>query len=287
MTRTGKAHTMTSTTQDVTVTPAQAYEDYFGPAIFAPLAQVLLEHARLQPGERVLDLACGTGIVTRRVAPLVGSGGHVVGLDINPGMLDVARAQPPAGGAAIHWRQGDAAALDLPDATFDVVLMQQGLQFLPDRAAGARQMRRVLADGGRAVLAVWQGVDRHPLYEAMAEAEVPYLTALGLDLTRDDVIAPFSMGDADELRALLAAAGFRDVEIAQRSIEARFATPDRFIERMEYAYAAVVPQFIEDPAAFATYLDTIGRATKDLVDRYRVGDRVVVPMHTHIAVAGT
>ena len=271
--------------QDQKVTPAQAYEDYFGPAIFEPPAQVLLEYRPPQLGERVLDLACGTGIVARRVAPMVGVGGRVVGVDINPGMIEVAQAQPAPEGAPIEWRQGDALTLDLPDGAFDVVLLQQGLQFFSDRPAGLRQMRRVLADGGRVVLAVWQGYDRHPLYEALADAEVPYLNELGVNVTRAEVAAPFSLGGADELRTLLTDAGFRDIEIASRSIEARFATPDRFVERMEFAYAAVVPQFVEDPDALAVYLEKIGRETKAIVERYREGDFIVAPMHTHIAVA--
>ena len=271
--------------QDQKVTPAQAYEDYFGPAIFEPLTQVLLEYAPPQPGERVLDLACGTGIVTRRVAPMVGAGGRVVGVDINPGMIEVAQAQPAPEGAPIEWRQGDALTLDLPDGAFDVVLLQQGLQFFSDRPEGLLQMRRVLADGGRVVLAVWQGFDRHPLYEALADAEVPYLNELGVNVTRAEVAAAFSLGDADELRTLLTDVGFRDIEIASRSIEARFATPDRFVERMEFAYAAVVPQFVEDPDALAAYLEKIGRETKAIVERYRVGDFIVASMHTHIAVA--
>jgi len=266
--------------QDQKVTPAQAYEDYFGPAIFEPLTQVLLEYAPPQLGERVLDLACGTGIVARRVAPMVGAGGLVVGVDINPGMIEVAQAQPAPEGAPIEWRQGDALMLDLPDSAFDVVLLQQGLQFFSDRPAGARRMRRVLADGGRVVLAVWQGLERHPLYEALVDAEVPHLGALGVPVSREEVGAPFSLGDADDLRTLLTDAGFRDIEIASRSIEARFATPGRFVERMEFAYAAVVPQFVEDPAAFAAYLETIGRETKAIVERYREGDWIAVPMHT-------
>ncbi len=180
---------------------------------------------------------------------------------------------------------GNAIALDLPDRAFDIAYCQQGLQFFPDRPAGVREMRRVLADGGRVVLAVWQGLDRHPLYEALANAEVPHLIDLGANVSRDDATAPFSLGDPDDLHALLTGAGFHDIEIASRSIQARFATADRFVERMEFAYAAVIPALATNPVAFATYLEAIGRETKPIVDQYRDGDWIVVPMHTHIAVA--
>ena len=271
--------------QQQTLTPAEAYEQYFGPAIFRPLAEVLVEQAAPCAGERVLDLACGTGIVARRVAPIIGRAGRVVGVDLNPGMIDVARAQPAPDGPPIEWRQGDAVALDLPDGTFDLVLCQQGLQFVPDRPAAVREARRVLVDGGRLVVAAWHGLEQHPLYAALTEAELPHLTALGAAVTRAELVAPFSFGDADELGALLTEAGFAEVEVVSRSIEARFATPDRFVERMEFAYAAVIPQFAEDPAAFASYLDAINRETSAIVERYRDGDWLVVPMHTNLAVA--
>jgi SAM-dependent methyltransferase len=272
------------TTQHQTQTPAEAYEEYFGPAIFTPFARKLVDQAAPRPGERVLDLACGTGIVARHVAPLVGAQGTVVGVDVNPAMVAVAQRHPPARGASIEWREGDALDLDLGDETFDLVLCQHGLQFFPDRAAGIRETRRVLSDGGRAVVAVWRGLDHHPLYAALIEAELPHLSAFDDTVTRADLEAPFSMGDADLLRALLADGGFADVDVVERSIEARFATPERFVERMEFAYAAVIPAFAEDPATFAAYLDIINRHMSDTVEAYREGDQVVVSMHALIAV---
>jgi ubiquinone/menaquinone biosynthesis C-methylase UbiE len=272
-------------TTEQAVSPAHAYESYFGPAIFQPLAELLVEHARPRASEAVLDVACGTGIVTRRVAALVGAHAQVVGVDLNPAMIDVAKVSATERSEEIDFHQGDATKLDLPDHAFDLVTCQQGLQFFSDRAAGAAEMRRVLRDTGRVVIAVWQGLDRHPLYAALAEAEAPHLAALGVSVTPEDLAAPFSFGDPDELARLIADAGFSDVEVVQDSISARFGEADRFVERMEYAYAAVVPRFAEDPAAFATYLDAIDRATRSIVDSHRDGDEVVVPMHTNIAIA--
>jgi ubiquinone/menaquinone biosynthesis C-methylase UbiE len=229
-------------------------------------------------------VACGTGIVTRRVAASAGPRGRAVGVDINPVMLEVARGIPASAGAEIEWLHGDGTALDLPDEAFDAVYCQQGLQFFPDRAAGARQMWRVLRRGGRAVIATWQGFDRHPLYAALADAEEPHLGALGVEISRQELEAPFSLG-SEELGRILSEAGFTDVRIVERSIEARFATPDRFVERMEFAYAAVIPQFAEDPAAFEAYLEAIARDTAEIVEHYRDGEHIVVPMHTNIAIA--
>ncbi len=271
------------TVQPAAATPAQAYQEYYGPAIFEPLTSLLIEHARPRTGESVLDVACGTGIATRRAAGAVSHSARVVGVDVNPGMLDVARAVTTD--MDVEWREGDGTALDLPDGCFDLVLCQQGLQFFPDRAAGAAEMRRVLVEGGRVVVAVWRGLEHHPLWAALADAEVPHLVRLGVPATYEDAVAPFSFGDPGELTVLLEGAGFRDVEVVQESIVARFTDPDRFVERLEYAYAAVIPEFLHDPAAFAGYLAAIQAETEQIVDRYRDGGHVAVPMHTNIAIA--
>jgi SAM-dependent methyltransferase len=268
-----------------TPNPAQAYQSYFGPAIFEPLTERVLAVAAPAAGERVIDVACGTGILTRRAAGHAGPAGEVVGVDLNPAMIEIAGAiQPEDGSAPIEYREGDGTALDEPSGAYDMAYCQQGLQFFPDRAAGAHELRRVVRYGGRAVVAVWQGIDRHPLYAALADAEEPHLAALGVSLSREELIAPFSLGDADDLHDLLTRAGFADVELTTDSIAARFDA-DRFVERLEYAYAAVVPAFAQDPAAFQAYLERITADTKDIVDEYRAGEEVIVPMHANIAVA--
>jgi SAM-dependent methyltransferase len=272
-------------TSSRTLTPAEAYEDHFGPAIFDPLARLVVPHVPTSGVADALDVACGTGILTRRLAHHLDDGARIVGVDINPGMLDVARRASGVAGTDIDWREGDGRALAFRDATFDVITCQQGLQFFPDRAAGAREFRRLLHPRGLAVIAVWEGLDRHPLYAALAEVEVPHLEAFGVPATLDDLVMPFSLGDPIELRNLLLDAGFSDVEVVQERIVARFPSPDHFIERMEQAYAAVVPAFVEDPAAFASYLDAVECESRDLVSAYRDGDHVAVPMHTNIAIA--
>ena len=139
-----------------TFTRASApYERVMVPAVFGPWAKDLLDTVALAAGTRVLDVACGTGIVARLAASQVGPTGRVVGLDTNEAMLAVARAQPQPTGAHVEWRQGDATKLPFPDAEFGAVLCQQGLQYVPDRAAALREMKRVLASGGRLGLSVF------------------------------------------------------------------------------------------------------------------------------------
>src|SRR5215212_1225947 len=123
--------------------PAEVYEQYLGRSIADPFTRVLLQHAAPKSGERVLDLASGTGSVARHVAPLIGMEGRVVALDISPAMLAVGAAISVAGGARIEWLEGDALCVPFADKAFDLILCQQGLQFFSDRNRALQEMRRV------------------------------------------------------------------------------------------------------------------------------------------------
>src|SRR5690625_3312311 len=131
------------------LSPAEVYERYMSRTIADPWTEVLLDLAAPVPGERALDLACGTGSVARQLAPMVGASGLVVAVDINAEMLNVGRKQSVPDGASIVWQKCNATRLDIPDNTFDLVVCQQGLQFFPDRAASALEIRRVLQEKGR------------------------------------------------------------------------------------------------------------------------------------------
>ncbi|MBD0328635.1 MAG: methyltransferase domain-containing protein [Thermoleophilia bacterium] len=263
-------------------TPAQVYEEVFVPAIFMPCTRQLLDVARPRPGERVLDLACGTGVVARMVAPLVGSEGRVAGLDLRPGMLAVASSLPAPEGAPVEWVEGDALALPFEDGTFDLVLCQQGIQFFPDQTKAMSEMCRVLAPGGRAGLAVWRGFDRNEFFGAMTEVEMRHLADLGM--TYEDLAQPFLFGDPEWLHGLLAGAGFGAVDVEPRSLEARFPA-DGFVENAEFAYSAVVPEFVDDPGAFAAFVDVVDQEMAELVARHRDGDEIAFPLHLNVAAA--
>jgi Methyltransferase domain len=133
-------------------TAAEVYEKELVPAVFAPWAPIVVDLAHPRKGDRVLDVACGTGIVARAAADRVGPNGRVVGVDLNPGMLKVARATWSTGsrsGMSAEWHEASADNLPFPDASFDIAYCQLGLQFFADRAAALGEMRRVLAGGGR------------------------------------------------------------------------------------------------------------------------------------------
>jgi ubiquinone/menaquinone biosynthesis C-methylase UbiE/pimeloyl-ACP methyl ester carboxylesterase len=215
---------MSEATYDATFakTAAESYERHFVPAIGRPVATELIEAADLRPGERVLDVACGTGIVTRLAADRVGPEGSVAGLDPNPAMLAVAR-EAVSGEAPIAWHQAPAEKIPLEDERFDVVLCGMGLQFFSDRAVGLREIRRVLVPGGRFVANV-PGPTPPPL-EAMAEG-------LGRHVSPESarfVHAVFSLHDTDEVRALADAAGFSRVEVRAEETALELGAPGEFL----------------------------------------------------------
>lgn len=197
--------------------PAARYERDLVPALFEPWARELVAIADPQPGERALDLACGTGIVARLTAARVSPTGTVTGVDVNPDMLAV--AQQVSIGTRIEFRLASATDTDLPDAGFDVGFCQQGLQFFRDRRAALRELHRLMAPSGRIAVSVW--CDPHspgyaPFWPAFQRhlPEIP--DAVGF------LEAIFSLADDHELHNLLTEAGFRRVRIERRTGAVRY-----------------------------------------------------------------
>jgi ubiquinone/menaquinone biosynthesis C-methylase UbiE len=187
-------------------TPPESYERYFVPSIAQPFAEDLVAAAALQPGERVLDVACGTGVVARLAAQRVGGSGDVAGLDVDPGMLAVARSAADAAGSAIRWYETSAESMPLPDEAFDAVLCQLSLQFVDHKATALREMRRVLAPGGRVLVNVPRPTR---LFDTFDEALSRHAGDEAAGLLR----TVFSLHDPDRLRELFGEAGFADVAV--------------------------------------------------------------------------
>jgi ubiquinone/menaquinone biosynthesis C-methylase UbiE len=236
-------------------TGPENYERYFVPAIGRPLANALVDLAVVRPGQRVLDVACGTGIAARVAAQRVGHGGLVVGADINPGMLAVARSTP-ADRVPIEWHEAAADALPFPDGTFDLVLCQLGLQFFPDRLRALRDMRRVLAPSGQA-LALVPG-PAPEIFVILEEALASHLTPEVAAFVR----VVFSLHEPDELRGLMADAGFRRPAARAHTQTLHLPSPGEFL--WQYVYSTPL-------ATAAADLDNHARAavTRDVVASWR------------------
>jgi ubiquinone/menaquinone biosynthesis C-methylase UbiE len=200
----------------------EQYERGFVPVLFGPWAAVLVERVPPHPGERVLDVACGTGVVTRLAAERVGPSGTVVGADVSPAMLAAARRASE--GMPIDWREADAGALPFADASFDLVFCQQGLQFFPDRPAALREMRRVLAPGGRLGLAVWRRQEENAGFQALGEVLARHIGPQAGELP------PFALGDAELVRGLVAEAGFREIEVRRETLPARWPSAEGMLK---------------------------------------------------------
>ncbi len=257
---------------------AEAYERYAVPAWSLPLARPLVELAAPGRGERVLDVACGTGIVARLAAQLVGERGAVCGLDLNEDMLAVARAAAAGAAAPIEWCQGDAGAMALPDAAFDLVLCQQGLQFFPRRAAALREMHRVLAPGGRLALGVLRPIAYNRGWGVMlAEALQRHAGPAAGTMMR----SPFPAGDAAQLRELVTSAGFRDVRVRIVVASARYPSPAELLlwETASSPLAGPIGALDED--ARAALLADVAGAVREYTD----DAGVVFPMETYVVLA--
>ncbi len=134
---------------------AQVYEELLVPRIFVPWAKLLLTEAKLSSGETVLDVACGPGTVARMASEMVDSKGKVTAADISPPMLDIARSKPHSPNSApIEYVESPAHPLKVDDASFDVTVCQQGLQFFPERVEALKEMARATRPGGRMAVAV-------------------------------------------------------------------------------------------------------------------------------------
>lgn len=201
--------------------PAENYERFFVPAIGAPLAKSLVRLAALRPGERVLDVACGTGVVARLAAEQVGAAGTVAAVDVNPGMLAVARTVEPE--LSIEWHEASAEAMPLPDEAFDVVLCQMGLQFVPDKHAALREMRRVAATGGRVFLNMPGPAG--PIFAIFSKALERHIGSEAAGFVQH----VFSLHDTAEIEQLLTAAGFRDVDVEASTGTLKLPAPKEFL----------------------------------------------------------
>jgi ubiquinone/menaquinone biosynthesis C-methylase UbiE len=256
------------------IAAATAYETLFVPALFQQWSPRVLDAADVQAGDRVLDVACGTGVLAREASLRVGATGAVVGLDLAQGMLSVAEQIAPT----MDWQQGAAEALPFPDESFDAVVSQFGLMFFPDRVQALREMLRVSVPGGRLAVAVWTSLDRIP---AVAK-EVAVLERVAGSEAADALRAPFVLGDPNTLESLAEDAGFASIEVKTYEGEARFPSIRTLVEADLRGWLPIMGVVLEEDQ-IAQILE---EADQDLREYESVEGQMVFDMPAQI-VTGT
>ena len=258
---------------------AETYDEVLVPRLFTPCAKILLERLGLRAGETLLDVACGTGIVARLAAPLLGPGGRVIGRDINEAMIARARSHAlPRNSASVMFGVSPAAALDLADTSVDAVTCQQGLQFFPEPAAALSEMRRCLRPNGRAAIAVWFGINECPLWAAL---EVGLAEQFGTERAAA-IRRPFSWPGPGALTAELAGAGFDEIRLSDHTVVMPF---ERGVRQAMRALVST-PFSAEVSALDADAYERMTRAVMRHLGRTTdADDSVDIPARTLIAVA--
>jgi SAM-dependent methyltransferase len=254
---------------------AELYERYVHRHILAPWVPPLLDVVALRAGEHVLDLACGTGAVARVAARRVGASGRVTGLDLNAGMLAVARSQPAPQGAPITWVERNALDTGLPDRSVDVVLCQQGLQFFADKAAALQEMLRVLAPRGRLAISVWRSTG---VYNAAVGAALRQ--HIGADVGSRFCLSRNVPSD-EEFRRFAVAAGFKDVTLHVQRMTVRLPPPQGFV--LSHLAATPVASDVRgmSDSARATLASDVARQLAACID----GDGVAFPEEVNVVTA--
>ena len=237
------------------IAAAQAYEALHVPALFEQWAGRVLDAVQIEPGERVLDVACGTGVLAREAAARVGAPGCVVGIDPDPGMLTVAERLAPR----VQWRRGTAESLPYAEQSFDVVVSQFGLMFFADRQKALQEMLRVLVPGGRLALAVWDSLDNSAAYPE----EVALLERMAGPRAADALRAPFVLGNQKELTNLVDSAGFASARITTRIGRARFPSIRSMVEADLRGWLPVMGVVLEE-----TLIESILTEAENVLDCY-------------------
>jgi ubiquinone/menaquinone biosynthesis C-methylase UbiE len=261
----------------VATTFTETYERVLVGPLFRPFAEQLLDRVALQQGDRVVDVACGTGIVARVARERLGPEARIVGVDVAPAMLAVAQAVD----RTIEWREGNAVSLPIdPAERFTVVTCHQGLQFMPDRAAAVREMRRVLAPGGRVALATWSSLEELPDMRALNEIATRHVGPI--------VDSRHSYGDPAALTRLLQGEGFRDVAVETVAHDVHFADGSLFARLNAMAVIGMSDKGkAMSDAERGELAGRIAAESQDVIARASANGQFVMPLSTNIATART
>jgi ubiquinone/menaquinone biosynthesis C-methylase UbiE len=253
----------------------EMYERWLVRPLFLPWAELTLDEFNLSRGDRLLDIACGTGIVARVAKERLGDTGRVVGIDVSSDMLAVARAVAPD----IDWREGNASSLPLNEGEkFDVVVCQQGLQFFPEKAQAIAQMRWAMAEHGRLAVAMWRSDDEIPFFRELRKVAERHLGAI--------TDQRYAFGDATLLERLLRDAGFHDVDVKTVAREIRFDEGEHFIRlnTMAFVGMSTTGKSLSDDQRKRVMENIINESTP-VLQQYTVGSELTFELRTNLAIA--
>ena len=267
---------MSQPKQPIDTTAAEAYERHMVPGMFLYWTELLVRIAAPQPGEHVLDIACGTGIGARLAAGALGSSGKVVGLDVDAGVVEVARRVAAQSGTPIEWHCANALEMPFEDASFDLCLCLQGLQFFPDRVAGLAEIRRVLKPSGRLVASIWGPLAFNKGHVAVVQA----LEAQNVDASSAKRACSFA--SPEEIRDTAARAGFTHIDLRTEDGVSQFASVQSFIDGMTIGSPSTRYAVARLTTSGRDLFEQDVRAT---LEPYVKGGRLAYPMRTHILVA--
>jgi SAM-dependent methyltransferase len=262
--------TRSTETFQVAVEQAEIYEAKFVPALFAQWASPLLDAAGVDPGQSVLDVACGTGVLARTAADRVGSTGTVVGVDLNDGMLSVARRLRPD----LEWRQGDVADLPFADGTFDAVLCQSALMFFRDATEALREMGRVCKPGGVVGVQVYGSLDAQPAYGPWVEIVARHAGPEAISL----VSAYWVHGDLAALRSRFESAGLAVTGTRTDLGIARWGSIDEMVQ-VEVESTPLIERISDE------VYRNIRKESREVLGRFRTDTGAEVPIQGHIVIA--
>lgn len=191
-----------SETGQISEDAAKVYDDVYLPALFQEWCPLAIQAAGIKTGDSVIDIACGTGALAIAVSEHVGPEGKTIGVDINEGMLNIARSKS----STVEWLSAPAEHLPIADDHFNCVLSQFGLMYFGNPEAGIREMMRVLQPGGKISVTVWNTLDNNP---GLAAEEYLWQQVFGGEV--ED--APYRLGDKQVLKNLFKSSGIDDIQI--------------------------------------------------------------------------
>ncbi|MDH3388288.1 MAG: methyltransferase domain-containing protein [Gammaproteobacteria bacterium] len=254
---------------------ADVYETQKVVAIFRPLAQATVDQTNVDPHDRVIDVACGTGIVSRVLEEKYPSLARIVGVDLNQSMIEKARSLTSSGPTRIEWLQTDALDMPFEDHSFSLAICQQGLQYFPEKERTLAEIRRVLEPGGRIAITVWSGAS--PLFLAIAAALETFIDREIAERS----LTPFTFNDQPHIESLVSGAGFHDISISRISVD-RIVGPAALSIPREIAGNPIAAEVAaEGPAVMSRIVESVNEKLAE----FRDGEGFIVPQESYLFIA--